>query len=132
MSVRQYAAMFFGTLVIALGLSLVPAHADWKGQPDEDSAYIEEMMNRAEVEPDLTEFYEADDMPSYLALDRPEAEVLVAYADAPDHAAEQVTTDASVLAADGPGGLRWSILGRLALLSVLFGAVAIYGKRSYA
>lgn len=126
MTIRQYAAIFLGTLVIALGAVLTPAHADWEGQPDEDALYIQEMMDRAEIEPALTEFDEVDDMPSYFSLDRPVPEFAPALADATP------LQEASVLESDGPGGLRWSILSRLGLLSLLFFAVAMYGRRSNA
>ncbi|MEM7056622.1 MAG: hypothetical protein AAF557_03470 [Pseudomonadota bacterium] len=132
MTIRQYAAMLLGTLVIALGLSLVPAHAEPGGQLNEDPQFIEEMLDRAEVEPGLTGFYEYDDMPSYLALDRPAIEKSFTDATSTRHVTALARSNESVLAADGPGGLRWSVLSRLALLAVLCFAVALYGRRSNA
>lgn len=126
MTIRQYATIFIGAIAISLGLSLITgaAHA---AQIDGDPRYIEDRMDWAEAEPDLTGFHEVDDVPSYMAADRPQPEPLTYAVPMP-----RPVTEASMLQADGPAGLSWSILVRLALLSVLFLAVALYGGRSNA
>ena len=131
MTIRQYGAILLGAFVISLGLSLVPAQAV-VDQPDEDARHFEELLNAVEVEPHLTGFAEVDDMPSYLAWDRVEPDLSDGLAAAEAPLVSLAYADHSVLAPDGPGGLRWSVLARLALLSILCFAVVFYGGRSNA
>ena len=133
MTIRQYTAILFGTLLIAFGLFLVPlpalAAVDEIG---ENTQYAEVFLDITELEPALSGFHEDDDMPSYLAWDRPEFETSLTYAPAPQRQISFANTDRSVLAADGPIGLSWDILVRLSMLSILFFAVAFYGVRKNA
>ena len=113
--------------ITAASVGLTASFADVPSDPVNDyDTLVYASDTLAEIEPNYSGFAEDDDLPSYLSA-RPDPERQARTNEKSELDFALATASRSVLEPDGPGGLRWSILSRLALLALLCLAVVFYG-----